>query len=67
MDVGEQVTYSKVMEHINKVFTVGVLHADCGDKYSCLYKLHDITLFRPLGLACPRTVYHLFSAMVCVL
>lgn len=67
MDVGEQVTYSIVMEHINKVFTVCVLHAVCGDKYPCLYKLHGITLLRPLGLACQCTVYHLFPAVVCML
>lgn len=67
MDVGEEVTNIEVMEHINKVCTACVLHADCGDKYPCLYKLHDIMLFSPLGLACQFAVYHLFSTVVCML
>lgn len=67
IDVGEQVTHTKVMEHINKS-----LHSVCP---SCwlwwqtsmpLYKLHGITLCDPQGLVCQFAVHHLFFTELCI-
>lgn len=62
MDVGEQVTHSNLMEHINKVFTVRVLHADHGENihaFTNCMPLHCLDLWDLLPVRC-----QLFTALV---